>query len=144
MLIEKNAMGVLTYLNHLLCSVHLFMRTLAFILFMTPNPVPVIPVTSLLVLLGEMRVHPRNYANHPAQDVFRNGEQIGLIVEALICINSTCLRDHDGLNNTHCWLVFLITYGPISEICGDRVFLTFTIGGDVIVVGLVISGKSAT
>lgn len=69
-----------------------------------------------------------------------NGEKISLIVGILICINSsTCLRDHDGLNNTRCWAVFLITYGPIWEILGDRVFLSFTIGADVVILGSVMS-----
>lgn len=52
----------------------------------------------------------------------------------LICINnSNSLRDNDGLTNTCCWPVFLMTYSPISEICGAGVFLSFTVNADVVV-----------
>lgn len=103
-------------------ALNIFTSISASMIIKAPGPVPMIVVTSLLLCLREMKVHPSNVVNQTAQYKLRKDKQVGLIAEILVYINYfTHLRDCDGLNNTHCGPVFLIAYGPISLLFGGGV-----------------------
>lgn len=103
-------------------ALNIFTSISASMIIKAPSPVSMIVVTSLLLCLREVKVHPSNVVNQTAQYKLRKDKQVGLIAEILVYINYfTHLRDCDGLNNTHCGPVFLIAYGPISLLFGGGV-----------------------